>query len=197
MTNANGARLFASSIVLTGMALALLGCQPQAKLDEFVAAKKDAVNQRYTSTMALFSNGPRGQQTIVLALQPTHAEPPPPTPTGQDALVSKAPMKYRAYLMLVVNSEGGEFQVGQKILSGQVRATYYLYDAYGQLRVISDQYGKIKTRIWPMLGGFDPNEWWISGSFELLMNTDIRLTGRFFARPAPVLVEKFLRDRKL
>lgn len=193
MTHRTLACVFMAAVAAAGLA----GCQTRATLEEFAAARPDAATQSYKSGMAIFRNDNRGQQTIVLALQPTNAVPKPIVPVGHDVLVPDEPMKYRAYVLLVVSKDGGTFQIGQKTAGGQVRATYYVHDAFGKLRVISDQYGQITTKVWPTMGGFDQNEWWITGSFDLLMATDIKLTGTFVARPAPTLVDKFLRERKL
>lgn len=186
--------LFAALAV--GVAAAA-GCQPRVSLTEYERAKPSAVQQRYSSSMAVFANSAQDKQTIVLALQPTGAAPASTAPTGRDTLEPKGPMKYRAYLLLVVAATGGKCQIGQNILSGQVRATYYIYGADGQLKVIPDRLGWIETRLLPGFGGFDSDEWWIDGSFDLLMGTDVRLAGRFVARPAPTLVDRFMREHKL
>ena len=195
----NRQRLRMAALWAVAAALALAGCQTRASLTESAPGSKSEVRQRYKSDMAIFSVSPKGRQTIVLALAPTGARPAASPPPGPDVPVAPPPppLQYRVYLLLIVNSGGGQFTSGQRFADGEVRATYYVYDDKGQMAIQPDAGGTITTHAWPLLGGFEPNEWWVSGKFELVLANKATITGEFFARPAPVLVERFMRERKL
>jgi hypothetical protein len=175
------------------------GCQTHAVIDDSGAGLSSSSPGRLLkSDVALFRNEEHGKQTILLAAMPTGAkppEPPPPMP-GMSAKPPPAPMQYRAYLLLTVESGGGTWRVGQPSGAVDVRAIYYFYDETGRPTMLNDRDGTITTSVWPV-GSIDPQEWWINGSFDLIMQGNRKLTGKFTARCAPLLVERFLRDRKL
>jgi hypothetical protein len=192
---------------LTAAALAALavlaagtGCQTRATLVESAPPGANPVHLKFTSDMAVFNVDANGRQTIVLALQPSGQQrlaTAPPPPAGMAAPAQLAPLRYRIYLELKLQGGGGDFQIGQRLPCGPVCATYFVYNEYGQANVVPDARGTVQTKTWPLMGGIDPNDWLVSGTFDLVMSTQISLSGSFVARSAPVLVGQFMRDRKL
>ena len=180
------------------------GCQSRATLTQAPEFGGATQAQKFSSNMAVFAVDGNNRRTIVLALQGTGlqpAAPAAPLPEGVTLGPQQDPLPYRLYLLLIVQGGGkGEpesFQVGQRLPGGPVCATYYVYDETGQANIVPDSRGKIELKAWPLIGGLDRSDWWVSGTFDLVMSNQVALSGSFVARPSPVLVERFLRNRRL
>jgi hypothetical protein len=162
--------------------------------------------QKFSSNMAVFAVDGNSRMTIVLALQPTGVKPsvaPPPPAGTAPAGAELDPLPFRLYLLLTVQGGGGaeglarSFQIGQRLSCGPVCARYYVYDESGQMNIVLDSRGTIQTKTMMLFGGLTRNDWWISGTFDLVMSSQVSLSGSFVARPSPVLVERFLRNCRL
>ncbi len=190
-------RRAARLIAVLGLAW-LAGCQGRASLQE-VRGTLQPDDQRGRSTRASwYHNGADGRQSIVLAFEPTNAESGTSAVRATGGAADREPIRYRVYLLLEVQEGGGKFKIGQRIGGGQVRAFYWVYNEREEMvQAIPDRYGTIETRAWPFIGGLSADDWLLTGTFDLLMANDLKLTGTFTAPSGQFVVEKFLKEKRL
>ncbi len=192
--------------VLAAAATVFGGCATDASLSETRGLTRDAPGRSFSGGAAVFDVDRDGRQVILLALDRLPADPDERPTTAPPAGVSiprserlGRPTHFRAYLQLVVQHGGGRFTVGQRALGGQVYAHYYVYESLtGPPMIYTAQPGgHIETRAWMWLGGLDADDWTTTGTYDLLMSNELRVTGSFRARRDAKAVADFLEDKRL